>query len=489
MRMRFTTTALLLLATCVAVAAPKSTRAPALPGERVLGKVKLLADMAEVELTVMEPSADVPSVVNGALSSSEADFKLALAFHSESDGVLGLDVKEAFAPWQAVHVRITNLTTLQADRLAEFDLAPHVSLGRGWYYGSHVRLPPQQTLENPFSDVYRLEITALPGPAVVLEADALPASPLWRGDAPLLLLDVTDRLGPTSRLPLGEAPAARAWVHAADVLRSRFNANDAAGASQTWWQQLAALVIPLENAAAYDAPLGMKTEMLADLGDSILSAVNGQPVHGDCGPLHASECGPVLEAALERAFTLATLQRMDAAVLDPMHAQDLWDEAFVFFDGALRTRAAAQELLCLQGPPAAPSLEDCALAPDAAFVDGANAITRGDAAALKTARSRVQSLLLKRAAHDLGIHVWTMRQPITDGPFNEQRAHARVTLALLRPFLDATTLDAILAERDSTQFTEAAAMDLISHVRQGLVPLWTTSADVCAPEQFLGGRP
>ncbi len=473
-------------------AVPQAQRSPPLASSRELLEVDVLGGAVEAGLYALPVGPDVPSVVNGVVSTGAADLKLRLNLKARAAGAAGLNAVDASLPWQDVRVRIENLSVSDAERVVEFGLVPTVGLTSGWSYSSHVVLPPAGVPRNPMGDRYRITVTTRPGPDVVIATPSLPASLAWRATQPWTLLDGEVRFGNPTVLPVGPAAQARAFVTARDTLYAQFLSQDNAAAVTTYQGQLRPLVQQAMDPTRYPAGQGYTAALLGDLDLSITRALQLQAMGDDCGPTRPAECQRILERLLARLFTYAALQRTQDAVLT-LDA-GAWDDAAVYALEALTEGSTAMETLCLAGPPATPALLDCALVAPlrAALLDGAAAVLAQDGAALVTLQRAVHAALLKRAAYDFSRFLWRAITTAEAAQFNVERAAARAgyaTLAHQMTPADRAVADATLASRVPLDLTPADAADLVARIKTALVPALLTEPDVCSPTDFAGVQP
>ncbi|MBI5498587.1 MAG: hypothetical protein HY904_26535 [Deltaproteobacteria bacterium] len=466
-------------------AAPRSPRATALPAPVTVAQVLAPGGTLRTVVTVTDVAADHPVVVNGVVGEAEADAKLRVLLETAAPGLHGLGPAGAPVPYQRVHARIENLQHPGPDGVVEFDLRPHVGTRAGNTYASHVRLPPVASSGDPAGYEYRLLLTATPAPELPLLADALPASPVWRAAAPVLLVDVRMRLGPLQHLPRRPAPEALALAASADRVSGLFLADQAAAARDEYRANLRPWVRASEPAGPW-----------TDVDAGIVAALAGQVHRGDCGA-QRGECLRLLEGSLLRAFLAGALRELDAAqaalATAPDDASAAWDRAYVLHHAALAPFHGAMEQACLAGPPGAPPLPTCALlAPlERAFLDGANAILDGVAPALGAARHAAEALLYKAAAYATCAASWDALGAGADAAFQADRVRARIHARALAHVVGAPadTVDGVLAARDRAAFTPTAAARVLAQQRAGLVPTWLSQDDTCDPTVLAGVTP
>lgn len=471
-----------------ALAVPRSNRTPALPGPKTLATTALHAGAVQVTLGVDNVRSTQRGIVQGARSTADADVFLFVDVQTAAAQVLGGNNAGDFIPWQQVRVKIENVVTTD---VVEFNLVPHVGSVHGWTYGSHVRLPPAERDSNPFQDAYKVTVSLAPQPPVVLLDDALPPSALWRADGPVTVLSTQAVLGPVVALPVHDVPGAAAVADAWNLVRTAVGQGDLAAARGAYVGTLQDFVRRLQDATLYDPARQLAGGVLAGLDASVVAALSGGDVDGECNG-DVAACGAWALATLERAFILAAIQDGDAAAAaagrgDSAAASLAWDRAYVW-QQQVRALVLTSELQCLTGPPREPTVVDCGMATglDEVLVGGANAASLADAAALSTAADILTHQLLKHAYFHLAHHLVLAVQ----GGVDLERVRARVAFRAfhhLVPYSQRLLVDAVLAR--PAGLTGVDARDILARINPFLAPGSFTAAELVLPDDLLGVTP
>jgi hypothetical protein len=421
----------------------------------------------QVAISLHDVSNAQPSVVNGEVNDGDADVRVRVSMTSTEAGVLGARVAHESLHYQRVHLTVENLSTAEADRVLEVDLLPHVGL-QGWSYGSHLKLPPQESTLNPLQSRYRFTVTTQPLPLLALNPDALPASALWRSGSASPVLTFEARPGEITSLPVTDVSGVTAYRLSALEVRTRLMGEDFVGARAAYVTGLQALLQLLEDPSAYPHVQGLTAGALESVHDHVLSALSLQDVGGDCGPDHPGECVALAHAHLRRAFLLAVMRQAAGGAADQDLALSSWNDAWAYGQ-ELRDWAVGLEVDCLTGPPYAPHMLDCSMNGPLqdALLRGANAAAAGEQAGLVEEVDLVQRALTKIFYYAFVESLWRAVQGATDADVRRSEARAYfVALSHRLPLAVQNSATARLAERGTP--SEDDAEQTVAAVNQGL---------------------
>ena len=461
-----------------ASATGKNPRSARIRGERVLSSVHFEGGMLVAQLSIRDVDEHQPSIVNGVLSDEAADLQLLLRLSTQAPGVMGLSVSGVPVPYQRILVHFDNLSASGSLDLA---LIPSVSVADGWFYSSHIALPALDAAGDPLGARWRISVERQPMVELVLDTDMDPAPTLWRATLPQPRLRFEGPLIDRA-LPYGPTPEADARVAAANLVLADIALGNFASAAAIYRRELTAWVQSLLDPRRYSEVEGLSTELLSDVDENILRALDVLPVSGECAPGRRAECRAWAGAALLRALALGVFAELEAA--RSVQADYHWDAAYVYSRALVRSLAESEDL-CLSAWPAAAAPSTCEMVSslDAAFADSAGALEADTArirhAILSAAYQRViDALAAQSIAQDIDNTAAQLRRVSGRGAFRLwwQRLSTE----------DRSSVDAVLASRAAVSRDHIANAARIFNVAAALV---LDASEMLSPDAVAAREP